>query len=360
MAFALVAVLSGTISSAQAATEGPGGAEVCDLPDEGDLSPGDLPAGSSVVACRAVGRVVAYDGTGVTVPEPGTAVSVSALATDGETHGFKLEVAADGKVSYDLTGADADSSTAGSDVPDVLSKPAQTAADLSQESDLADADAADTSAPGESEIPEADGWAASGACNDGAYSTMDQKEYGSYEWYIGDGGMPGGLSRTDAKWAFWDAVDNITDSSNNCGLSDQVGAEENYRAPTSYEADINSRTMCTDRDGLSTWDAGNLSSGVLAATCSWTWPMPGIKNDLREADVRFNTTDYDFTNKPTRSCRNKYDIRAVGTHEAGHVFGLDHVGSGHEELTMFTSIDACSTKTRTLGKGDVMALRSIY
>jgi hypothetical protein len=95
-------------------------------------------------------------------------------------------------------------------------------------------------------------------------------------------------------------------------------------------------------------------------TCSWTWPAPGVKNDLREADVRFNTRDHDFTNKPTSRCSNKYDIRSVGTHEAGHVFGLGHVGSGHENLTMYTNSFTCIPKARTLGKGDVLALRSIY
>ncbi|MCX4821881.1 matrixin family metalloprotease [Streptomyces sp. NBC_01142] len=348
------------MSDAQTATAGTPDAAVCDLPDEGELSTGDLPAGSSVIGCGAVGRVVTYDGTGVTVPEPGTAVSISALAPDGSTHGFTLEVAADGKVSYDLGGADADSSTAGSDVPDVLSNAAATAADLSHESDSTDADAPDTTATGETEVADADSSAAADACSDGAYSTDDRKEYGTYEWWIGDGGMPGSLSREDAREAFWDAIDNITGSSNNCGYSDQVPAKHHYRAPTSFEADINSRTQCTDRDTLSTWDAGDLGSGVVAATCSWTWPMPGVKNDLREADVRFNTADYDFTNKPTSRCSNKYDIRSVGTHEAGHVFGLGHVGSGHQNLTMYTNSFTCTTKARTLGKGDVMGLRSIY
>ncbi|MGW2832660.1 hypothetical protein [Streptomyces sp. NPDC001286] len=199
-----------------------------------------------------------------------------------------------------------------------------------------------------------------GACGDGAYTTADRKEYGTYNWYIGDGGLPAGLSRTDAKWAFYDAIDNITDSYNNCGYSDSVGARANFLSETSYEADINTNSQCTDRDGLSTWDAGDLKAGVVAATCSWTWPMPGVKNDLREADVRYNTHDYDFTDRPTSSCVNKYDVRSVGTHEAGHVFGLGHVGAGHENLTMYTNSFKCQTIARTLGKGDVLALRSIY
>jgi hypothetical protein len=255
--------------------------------------------------------------------------------------------------------ASADASTAGTDVPDSLNRRVTTPQDLSQESDSADADASDADAEGV-EVADVDAQSATGACSDGAYKTNDQKEYGTYNWYIGDGGMPGGLSRTDAKWAFYDAIDNITDSHNNCGMGDSVGAKANFLSETSYEADINSSSQCTDRDELSTWDAGDLKGNHVAVTCSWTWPQPGIKNDLREADVRFNTRDQDFTNKPTSGCSHKYDIRSVGTHEAGHVFGLGHVGSGHENLTMYTNSFTCTTKARTLGKGDVLALRSIY
>ncbi|MEV6541695.1 hypothetical protein [Streptomyces sp. NPDC051665] len=41
-----------------------------------------------------------------------------------------------------------------------------------------------------------------GACSDGTYATKDQKEYGTYNGYIGDGGLPGGLSKSDALWTF--------------------------------------------------------------------------------------------------------------------------------------------------------------
>jgi hypothetical protein len=103
-----------------------------------------------------------------------------------------------------------------------------------------------------------------------------------------------------------------------------------------------------------------LKNGVVATTCSWTWPTPGVKNDLREADVRFNTHDYDFTNRVTSSCSNKYDVRSVGTHEAGHIFGLKDIYGSHSNLTMCGSSIECSTRARTLGKGDVLGLRSIY
>lgn len=353
-AFALAASLSAITGTANATSPAAG---VCEL-TEGELTVNELPAGSSVIECDAVGRMVTYDGTGVTVPEPGTAVSVDTLSVDGETHGFTLEVATDGTVSYDLAETSVDTSTAGSDIPDPLSD-TDPAADLPQGPDDTVTDASDSGTEGD-EVADADDARAAGACNDGAYNTADRKEYGTYNWYIGDGGMPGALSRTDAKWAFYDAIDNITESHNNCGYSDTVGAKMNFLSETSREAGINTNSQCTDYDGLSVWDAGNIKNGTVATTCSWTWSMPGVKNDLREADVRFNTHDVDFTNKPTSSCSNKYDIRSVGTHEAGHAFGLDHVGAGHENLTMYTNSHTCKTIARTLGKGDVLALRSIY
>ncbi len=355
MALALAVSLSALAGSAQAGTTG---ADVCEL-SEGELTVTDLPSGSSVIKCDAVGRIVTYDGTGLTVPEPGTAVSVDSLSTDGTNHGFTLEVASTGIVSYDLTSASVDLSTEGSDAADVLTNPARTAGDLSQEADGTDADASDSSTG--AEVADADAAGSPGACSDGTYATKDQKEYGTYNWYIGDGGLPGGLSKSDALWTFYEALDNITESSNNCGYTDQVGAHQaNFLDYTSYEADINTSSQCTSRDGLSTWDAGDLKDTVVATTCAWTWPTPGVKNDLREADTRFNTHDNDFTNKPTASCSNKYDIRSVGTHEAGHIFGLKDITGAHNNLTMFGSSIECSTRARTLGKGDVLGLRSIY
>ncbi|MFF8731763.1 matrixin family metalloprotease [Streptomyces sp. NPDC015171] len=351
-AFALTASLSAVASGTDVAAAGAG---VCAL-GEGELTIGDLPAGSSVVLCNAVGRVVTYDGTGVTVPEPGMAVSIDMLTTDGESHGFTLEVGDDGRVSYNLDDANPDSSTAGYDRPDPLANTVDPAVDVPEQDAVADpSDPSDGA-----EVADTDALRAPGACSDGAYKTADLKEYGTYNWYIGDDGMPGGLSRTNAKWAIYDAIDNITDSYNNCGYGDSVGAKANFLSETGREASISKTGRCTGNDGVSVWDAGNIKDSAVATTCSYSWPMPGVKNDLREADVRFNTYDYDFTNKPTSSCLNKYDIRSVATHEAGHVFGLSHVGDGHENLTMFTDSFLCTTKARTLGKGDVLGLRSIY
>ncbi|MFF5722515.1 matrixin family metalloprotease [[Kitasatospora] papulosa] len=358
-AFALAASVSFVGGGAYADGGGLDGPQVCP-PATGDLTVSTLPAGTSVISCPVVGRVVTFGGTGVTVPEPNTAVGVDTLTTDGESMGFSLEVSADGVVSYNLSDSSPDAPTGGIDAADSLGNPSTTTDDVTDEPESVDPDALDSSSGVEPEIPDLDSTSATGACSDGAYSTNDLKEYGTYNWYIGDGGMPGGLSRGSAQAAFADAINNITGSYNNCGYGDSVSASSHYSGTTTYEADINSSSSCTARDGKSTWDAGNLKSGVVATTCWWSWPTPGVKNDLREADVRFNTTDYDFTNSPTSSCSNLYDIRSVGTHEAGHVFGMGHVSSAHSNLTMTTNSIRCSTIARTLGKGDVLGLRSIY
>ncbi|MDX3800903.1 matrixin family metalloprotease [Streptomyces sp. AK04-3B] len=287
-------------------------------PARGELTVDDLPAGSSVLDCPAVGRVITHDGAGLAVPEPGTTVSVDALTADGSAHGFTLTVAADGTVSYAYEAARTEAVRGGR---------------------------ADAPAP----------------CADAAYATAGRKEYGTYEWFLGDGRLPGGISRAEARRAFEDAVATITASRNDCGLDDRVAAKARYLATTSSKADIDRETRCMRPDGLSVWDTGDLGGDAVATTCSWSRPAPGGgPEELLEADVRFNTHDHAFTDDPSGACTRAYDLRSVATHEAGHVFGLGHSGPGHENLTMFASSFACSTSARTLGKGDVLGLRSLY
>ncbi|MER7176040.1 peptidase M10 [Streptomyces mesophilus] len=362
--FTIASSMGLAYGSAQVSATEAESAVACDVPAEGKLTMADLPPGSSATECGAIGRVVTYGSIGVTVPNPGTSVTVHALLDDGSARGFTMVVDSNGSVSYREAGTPPDDNpfTDGADTPDVLPNPAVTGADLTTESDATDADEPGGAIPGEALVQEVDVAAVPSACSDGAYNMMDQKEYGTYNWYLGDGGMPGAISRSDAYYAFHDAITNITQSSNNCGLADQVSASASYKGYTSYEADISSGSECTSRDGKSTWDAGNLISGHIAVTCSWNSVDWGDPDDLREADVRYNTTDKNFTDYPTSSCYEKYDVRAVGTHEAGHVFGMDHVGSGHNNLTMYggSSPFKCSISGRTLGKGDVLGLRSRY
>lgn len=317
----VIGVVTLAVSCATVASDTPTRAgDRCALA-HGVLTVDDLPPGSSVLDCAAVGRLVAHEGTGVTVPEPGMKVSADALSVDGSRHGFSLEVTADGTVSYDLT---------------------------------AHAGAGEHT---RAAAPRAVGRA---ACSDGAYALSGHKEYGTYDWWLGDDDLPGGLSPGAARQAFGEAIETIIDNRNDCGYKDVVGARAKYHSTTRREAGFDRKGNCTVRDGLSVWDAGELGDELIAMTCSWSRRVPGRPDWLKEADVRFNTTDFTFTNNPAAGCTDAYDIRSVATHEAGHVFGLAHVGPGHEGQTMFTNSFACTTAARTLGRGDVLGLRALY
>lgn len=318
-AFALGVTAAIAPGGAAAVTGEASGSSECRLP-QGILSPRDLPAGSSVVECDAVGRVISVDGVALTIPEPGLGVSMNGLAARGGPQHFQLEVSGDGVISYP-----------------------------------------ETSSPGHGEESDAPSPAADpSACNDKAYTLLSWSAYPSYEWHIGDGAMPGALSRTAAQKAFKDAINNITGSYNNCGLADEVSVGHTYKGTTTYESDFTADGGgCAERDKVGTWDAGNMPSRTVAAACIWYFSGGGSMGQVVESDVRFNT-DHEFTNNPNGACVDKFDIRAIGTHEAGHIYGLDHVGDGHSNLTMHTYSFSCSTKARTLGKGDVLGLRKRY
>ncbi|MFG3013021.1 hypothetical protein ACGFZB_21650 [Streptomyces cinerochromogenes] len=192
------------------------------------------------------------------------AVGIDMLTADGGSQGFTLEVGADGKISYNLGNANTDTSIAGYDKPDPLANTVDPAVDVPEQDDAV----VDPSDPSDgAEVADTDDLRAPGACSDGAYKTNDLKEYGTYDWYIGDDGMPGGLSRTDAKWAFYDAIDNITDSYNNCGYGDSVGAKTNFLSETGREASVSKTGRCTGNDGISVWDAGDIKDSAVATTC---------------------------------------------------------------------------------------------
>ncbi|UDM05530.1 peptidase M10 [Streptomyces longhuiensis] len=255
------------------------------------------------------------------VPEPGNGVTLTALGATGNEASFQLFVSDDGRIQY----------------PEP------------EEFNTGDAEASTSAVPS--------------ACDDSAYALLTYEWFGHpYKWYLGDGGNPGGMNDDDTALAFADAINNITRSTNDCGLADEVSAERDYQGLTTTEADISpTEAKCLPRDGTSTWDGGDLISDWVAVTCTFSEPSGSARWLSVESDVRYNTTDYDFTNEGgSATCSYKIDLRETGTHEAGHVFGLDHPGAGHDNLTMHANSFWCSTSKRTLGRGDVLGLRALY
>ena len=98
-----------------------------------------------------------------------------------------------------------------------------------------------------------------------------------------------------------------------------------------------------------------LAAGTAARACWWY-----IGDDIVEADIQINTRERWATS--LSRCSGQLMLEAVMTHEAGHVFGMGHVGEArHGRLTMSTYIDGdCNNAEATLGLGDMLGLEKLY
>lgn len=85
-----------------------------------------------------------------------------------------------------------------------------------------------------------------------------------------------------------------------------------------------------------------------------------------ETDVVFNTKytwaiDTDGVGTTYTLAKRQYDVQNVGTHELGHVVGLDDLYlSSYRELTMYGSAAATETKKDSLEAGDIIGTQILW
>ncbi|MCL4534096.1 MAG: hypothetical protein M1370_02925 [Bacteroidetes bacterium] len=112
-----------------------------------------------------------------------------------------------------------------------------------------------------------------------------------------------------------------------------------------------------------------LSPGTLAITYVW---YSRATRQILQFDMAFNNY-YAWSYTAPASCSGNYcdpgntnlpdtyDVRDIGTHEAGHTLMLDDLyDAGASALTMYGYGDTAELKKDTLGYGDVLGVHAIY
>lgn len=171
---------------------------------------------------------------------------------------------------------------------------------------------------------------------------------------------PSGLGADNILDDLRDGGLNVTGSDNNCGMTDNVSASIQYQGTTTAGVQITSDGKCKARDGTNVVGFGNLPSQYLGFTCTWT---NGAETEVKESDMRLNKVEYSWTySGASFSCSNRWVIEAVTTHERLHTFGIRHVDeSSHANLSASSHINGpCQNSESTLGRGDVLGLRTKY
>ena len=187
-------------------------------------------------------------------------------------------------------------------------------------------------------------------CQDRAFNTLGGKQAGTYKWSFKQTSTPSGLGRSAVAAVLKRSFNNVTGENNDCGRADTVSATSKYLGTTSRAPN------CNNRDGHNVVGFAKLDPGTLAVTCYWI-----SAGKIVEADMKITTRESWALSLAT--CHgNMPMLEATITHEAGHVFGLDHVGENrHGRLTMSPYIDGpCENNEATLGLGDMLGLESLY
>jgi hypothetical protein len=195
-------------------------------------------------------------------------------------------------------------------------------------------------------------------CDDPAASTLAFKWTTTYRWFFHARSTPAGLKKDGVETALRNATRNIVRSANGCSLADKVGATSRYGGRVRRRVQIGPDGSCRsagDRRNVTAF--GMLPAGTLGVACIW-FRSGGAAT---ESDVRLNRARK-WTVRIPDGCVDSWSIEAVTTHERGHTFGLDHVDElMHGNLTMSPQINGpCQKSEARLGRGDVLALRSLY
>ena len=181
------------------------------------------------------------------------------------------------------------------------------------------------------------------SCRNGAFNTFTRWPTRRYRYQANERRMSRAFRvAVTAGHHAWDIT------RNSCGYRDQRNISSRYLGHFSG-------TVHTQADGRSVIDRGRLDrlcASSVALACTWTFTTSA---GAVETDQRYGT-GWPWA---TRRRAGFYDVESVAAHESGHSIGLNHSNSSRY-LTMFHQMCAGCLRGRTLARGDVRGLRSLY
>ena len=114
-------------------------------------------------------------------------------------------------------------------------------------------------------------------------------------------------------------------------------------------------------DGVNLVGWSSIGGGTIAQTWLWATYVFGNYDSLRiiETDMEFDNSKL-WSAQPS-GVAGRFDVQNIGTHEAGHTFGLgDLYDPEDSEQTMYGYGATGETKKRTLEWGDQAGIRALY
>lgn len=320
LALAVAAFALAAFAGSPGARTTPGVLEVCG-PAEREIDARALPRTVDPGRCPVGGRRVEDGSVGGTVPSAGKGFHAEVLTTEGAQE-LEVRRLVDGTIELDHVGKE---------TPDTAGARALDRA---------------TKSPGE--------------CSDGAFESGAWRVEGAFAYRINWRTTPGYLSRRAAIGAIRQAGGNVANTLNRCRLGDRVPAGIAYKGYTARQA-LAGGGSCPPGDGVNAVSFGDLPR-ALAVACT-RYRLEEGYGVVTSSDVKIDNTGTLWTTNPNaRSCKRRYDLEGIMTHERGHTFGLHHVPEdAHPNLTMGPVINgACQSSERSLGRGDVLGLGSKY